>query len=426
MCIRDRRIWATGFAFSIATDDVYGKWQMQEGLPGGWIAPTGEWTLKYATDVLAKCNLQVKVPNTLIYYPDLMIQAYEAVSGEKGFLTKQDIDLAMEVILSGLILEYYTINCKAEEPLINSPCWCPDCCKSKKICSFGSCYSICVEPCQTCSPWPCNVLKIIKEKWKSKVNESVYKGIIQVKDIWQPYQCIDEDGLNFEIRGKVTKGDLVLVDKCKDLNTLIEYYCSNGEINQKEVTCTYGCEAGKCNPACFDSDSLNYWKRGWVKQKDELKIDYCKDKKILIEYSCQAGKIVPIEHECRFFCYRGRCTRLLPDSSRITKFIPVSSISGSVIGTGKNLISGFALVPVDHDLIIREKLDKFRSKLKEDAKRLVNYGIVEFNKTELKNGAVKLQINIKDESNFYEQVRELRDLRKFVMKTIKQELSGGT
>ncbi len=98
-----KEIWASGFPFSMGTDNVWGDWRIEEGISPG----TREGWFKYTADVVAKCKLGATVPSSIIYYPDLIKQAYKEVSGES--LSETEVEVAIDSLLLGTKMEYLSI-----------------------------------------------------------------------------------------------------------------------------------------------------------------------------------------------------------------------------------------------------------------------------------------------------------------------------
>jgi len=58
--------------------------------------------------------------------------------------------------------------------------------------------------------------------------------------------CIDNDGLNYNMKGVVTAYGGTLTDFCSTANKVVEYYCSNDVPQIKVVECAHGCSDGAC------------------------------------------------------------------------------------------------------------------------------------------------------------------------------------
>jgi len=72
---------------------------------------------------------------------------------------------------------------------------------------------------------------------------------VQQGDIIQVY-CTDSDlGDEPTLAGITTTSSATVQDACKQgilQGTLIEYYCESSQIKQREYSCKYGCQEGKC------------------------------------------------------------------------------------------------------------------------------------------------------------------------------------
>jgi len=82
-----------------------------------------------------------------------------------------------------------------------------------------------------------------------KVNAPVESKATEVLNQAQPTQvqssCSDSDsGIDPKVKGTVTAGEVKRTDTCLS-PFLVEYYCDNGEIANKNIRCE--CSNGKCD-----------------------------------------------------------------------------------------------------------------------------------------------------------------------------------
>ncbi len=126
--------------------------------------------------------------------------------------------------------------------------------------------------------------------------------------------CVDTDGENFEVRGKVTHGDDRFDDYClvpHESKEGKEYICVDGTPEEIDFTCSrgYSCFDGKCNPSCEDSDGNDKFRQGTVTFGNESKTDYCTSETEGIEYGCSSGISTETAFECLVnqVCQGGRC-----------------------------------------------------------------------------------------------------------------------
>ena len=57
--------------------------------------------------------------------------------------------------------------------------------------------------------------------------------------------CMDSDGGDSSVKGKVTVGNTSYTDKCAE-PFLVEYLCENGAVATQNFRCERGCDKGAC------------------------------------------------------------------------------------------------------------------------------------------------------------------------------------
>ncbi len=119
-------------------------------------------------------------------------------------------------------------------------------------------------------------------------------------------RCIDTDGNNKYVKGHITEPSGA-TDYCLNDDTLIEYNCGQGGIEEITIFCQYGCEDGRC--LCTDTDDgIDYYTAGSA----GLGIsDVCLDNSTLREYymSVRNGICTPyyVDVQCPNGCEDGEC-----------------------------------------------------------------------------------------------------------------------
>ncbi len=135
-------------------------------------------------------------------------------------------------------------------------------------------------------------------------------------------QCSDSDkGLDYENFGYVTATNqfgknISANDNCVDDNTLIEYYCENKEVKQKDYTCSPGtlCNNGKCQSTiskdkiyCKESDNkIDMDNPGYINSKnifgeEMTNVDTCPTHTTLNEYYCDNNEAKSKEINCTLY-----------------------------------------------------------------------------------------------------------------------------
>lgn len=104
-------------------------------------------------------------------------------------------------------------------------------------------------------------------------------------------------------------------DMCLDATSLREFYCASTQINQADVTCTYGCAKGACN-TCYKSDNGDIFQKGTLYHNGiPIVNDSCVTGSVLTEYNCSFPSLnYGLNINCNDYghstCNNGRC--LLP------------------------------------------------------------------------------------------------------------------
>ena len=135
--------------------------------------------------------------------------------------------------------------------------------------------------------------------------------------------CTDSDGDDEgQIKGTTTLDSATYEDKCLGYDVVYEYYCENGTLQTKQVTCLEGqaCEDGICVDAvvreCKDTDEgksvyskgkVTYWSQG----EKYSEVDKCYDQNSVLEVWCTESGSVGfgiISCDSGDWCEDGRCT----------------------------------------------------------------------------------------------------------------------
>ena len=129
-------------------------------------------------------------------------------------------------------------------------------------------------------------------------------------------ECVDSDsGVDTEVVGTVTLGQVTKSDVCIDSNQIKEYSCVDGEIAFEVLNCGAGteCIGGRCvesASSCTDSDGgIELFIKGSTRKDGHVYIDYCTGPKEVMEHYCNNGEVESEELSCGvdYFCADGRC-----------------------------------------------------------------------------------------------------------------------
>jgi len=134
--------------------------------------------------------------------------------------------------------------------------------------------------------------------------------------------CVDtEEGTSVSIAGTVTKGDRVYADSCYDADTVLEYYCSGGEVKSQYSDCSAGyyCNEGICEEStdCEDSDGgQKIYTKGTITKGSSTYSDYCIDDDTVYEYFCNFNYIASDWIDCPsgYECDDGACERFCTET----------------------------------------------------------------------------------------------------------------
>jgi len=129
--------------------------------------------------------------------------------------------------------------------------------------------------------------------------------------------CSDSDGgIDYDVKGTATKGSQSSTDSCRG-DTLSEYYCSSNQIVSTTYTCPYGCSNGACEeqPYCTDSDGgKDYLTKGTLIIGVDYASDRCLDLTTLREYYCTRDSYSYVDVTCTYpnqICSNGECVGLV-------------------------------------------------------------------------------------------------------------------
>jgi hypothetical protein len=132
--------------------------------------------------------------------------------------------------------------------------------------------------------------------------------------------CSETDGGNDIYNyGVTTKGSQTEYDSCSGPISLLEYYCSNNDIQSDMVSCPLGymCEGNECvkEPLCTDTDGgKDYLTKGTVFIGVDSISDACLDPSTLIERFCVGDTYDSEEVVCTFpnqVCSNGACVGIV-------------------------------------------------------------------------------------------------------------------
>jgi len=159
---------------------------------------------------------------------------------------------------------------------------------------------------------------------ESNEEDNSKTSTFQINKMIDLKSCIDSDGVDFNIKGKVTQNyDNVAVeveDACID-NIAQEYICEGKFLSLNSYSCPNGCQNGACissnqTTTCTDSDvGLNYYVKGNLTTSASPGTnfeDYClyPNAYSLIERHCldnQNPNNFTVQYECPYGCQDGAC-----------------------------------------------------------------------------------------------------------------------
>lgn len=127
-------------------------------------------------------------------------------------------------------------------------------------------------------------------------------------------QCTDSDnGENEKVAGKAVSGMDSKSDSCNGPYEVLEYYCDNGQISNKQIICddNYECKNGACVVSqCSDSDGKDSAKKGTTKLGKETMEDSCINGAVK-EYFCSSNEIKNEVIQCSagYVCDAGACIK---------------------------------------------------------------------------------------------------------------------
>ena len=164
-------------------------------------------------------------------------------------------------------------------------------------------------------------------------------------------ECIEtDDGIDGDEYGTVRKGSDEYEDYCYDSDTVMEYYCDDGDVESIRVDCDEDevCDDGECveERYCTDTDGgINGDERGTAEDADETRTDYCINSRTVEEYYCDGNEVEDIEIECgdEYSCDDGECVETCSDTdggkNRYTKgTITSGGDSGTDYCVGTNIV----------------------------------------------------------------------------------------
>jgi hypothetical protein len=131
-------------------------------------------------------------------------------------------------------------------------------------------------------------------------------------------KCVETDGgsLDFTAKGSASFEREKITDECVAPKRLKETYCEGDELKFTYIDCPLGCSDGAClnyNPSlgfCEDSDGgINIYVPAQAYQGNEVRKDYCRNDRTLIEATCDFSKGETSEKviTCPAGCLDGAC-----------------------------------------------------------------------------------------------------------------------
>lgn len=124
--------------------------------------------------------------------------------------------------------------------------------------------------------------------------------------------CQDSDGgQNLMKKGTTNKGPVIETDSCSGSYNVVEYFCSDNNIQSSTNTCPsgYWCQSGECvsEPSCSDSDGgKDYWNPGTVTKGSDTHKDICNGI-VLTEYYCDGKSVKSEQFTCPDMCDTDFC-----------------------------------------------------------------------------------------------------------------------
>lgn len=123
--------------------------------------------------------------------------------------------------------------------------------------------------------------------------------------------CTDSDGgVNKEVKGKTVDTTYTGSDYCKTMNLLVENSCENGKLTSTEIpcTCTDGVCTGPAGPSCAETDGgIHKEMKGSTTDRFGTATDYCESPYSLFEYNCSSGGST-VGSTHTCACSNGACT----------------------------------------------------------------------------------------------------------------------
>jgi hypothetical protein len=138
--------------------------------------------------------------------------------------------------------------------------------------------------------------------------------------------CTETDnGVDIEIAGSATRGEVVAHDECIDGSQLLEYTCLDNQIDSVTVQCGPGkeCKDSKCvalppppvnttppvNPGCVGPGTYDIHVKGSVVLNGTEYSDTCIEFMVVKDYYCKDDKMEAVNNECPagYGCTLGAC-----------------------------------------------------------------------------------------------------------------------
>ncbi len=95
-------------------------------------------------------------------------------------------------------------------------------------------------------------------------------------------------------------------DRCTSDQDLLEFYCQGLSVTQESYSCPFLCDDGACLPCAESDGGYRIWEYGVVENDPLGRADYCASTTLLHEYYCSGGELREKDNGCNF-CENGAC-----------------------------------------------------------------------------------------------------------------------
>jgi hypothetical protein len=137
-----------------------------------------------------------------------------------------------------------------------------------------------------------------------------------------------DDGVDIEVPGSASRGNVTAEDKCIDGSQLLEYTCLDNQIDSVTVQCGQGkeCRGAKCVPlppppppannttvnlGCVGSTTYDIYVKATTKFNGTDYPDSCVEFDVVKDFYCKDNKLEAINNECPpgYGCIQGACIK---------------------------------------------------------------------------------------------------------------------